>query len=92
MGNLIAEALSMGWMALAILAGLLVYFQMSISDPAAKKRAVFKTFIGIVATLLLFMAIANYKNNFYGENRLVAGVTGDDHRDDLRHGAVLHQS
>jgi hypothetical protein len=38
LSNLIAEALSMGWMALAILAGLLVYFQMSISDPAAKKR------------------------------------------------------
>ncbi|MEQ1845529.1 MAG: nitric oxide reductase, partial [Nitrospira sp.] len=71
MGNLIAEAVSMGWMALAILAGLLVYFQMSISEPAAKKRAVFKTFIGIVATLLLFMAIANYANNFYGQNRLL---------------------
>ena len=71
MGNLIAETLSMGWMALAILAGLLVYFQMSISDPAAKKRAIFKTFIGIVAMFFLFMAIANYKNNFYGENRLL---------------------
>ncbi len=71
MGNLIAEALSMGWMALAILAGLLVYFQVSISDPAAKKRAVFKTFIGIVSCFLLFMAIANYKTNFYGESRLL---------------------
>ena len=71
MGNLISEALSMGWVAIAILAGLLVYFQVSIADPAAKKRAVFKTFIGIVATFLLFMAIANYKNNFYGENRML---------------------
>jgi cytochrome c2 len=71
LGNLIAEALSMGWMALAILAGLLVYFQVSISDPAAKKRAVFKTFIGIVSCFLLFMAIANYKTNFYGESRLL---------------------
>ncbi|MBL8037860.1 MAG: c-type cytochrome [Nitrospira sp.] len=71
MGNLIAEALSMGWMALATLAGLLVYFQVSISDPAAKKRAVFKTFIGIVSCFLLFMAIANYKTNFYGESRLL---------------------
>lgn len=71
MGNLIAEALSMGWMALAIIAGLLVYFQVSISDPAAKKRAVFKTFIGIVSCFLLFMAIANYKTNFYGESRLL---------------------
>lgn len=71
MGNLIAEALSMGWMALAILGGLLVYFQVSISDPAAKKRAVFKTFIGIISCFLLFMAIANYKTNFYGESRLL---------------------
>ena len=61
----------MGWMALAILAGLLVYFQVSISDPAAKKRAVFKTFIGIISCFLLFMAIANYKTNFYGESRLL---------------------
>jgi len=71
LGNLIAEAISMGWMAMAILAGLLVYFQVSISDPGAKKRAVFKTFIGIVSTFLLFIAIANYKQNFYGESRLL---------------------
>jgi len=58
-------------MVLAILVGLLVYFQVSISDPAAKKRAVFKTFIGILAAFLIFIAIANYKNNFYGENRLL---------------------
>lgn len=56
---------------MAILVGLLVYFQVSISDPAAKKRAVFKTFIGIVSTFLLFIAIANYKMNFYGESRLL---------------------
>ncbi|GKS66092.1 hypothetical protein YTPLAS72_33960 [Nitrospira sp.] len=71
MGNLIAEAISMGWMALAIIAGLMVYFQVSISDPVAKRRAVFKTFIGLVSCLLLFMAIANYKTNFYGESRLL---------------------
>ncbi|MBX3318263.1 MAG: nitric oxide reductase [Nitrospira sp.] len=71
MGNLITEAISMGWMALAIIAGLMVYFQVSISDPVAKKRAVFKTFIGLVSCLLMFMAIANYKTNFYGESRLL---------------------
>lgn len=71
MGNLINEALSMGWVVLALLAGLLIYFQVSISDPAAKKRATFKTFIGIIAAILMFIAVANYKNNFYGENRLL---------------------
>ena len=54
MGNLINEALSMGWVVLALLAGLLIYFQFSISDPAAKKRATFKTFIGIIAAILMF--------------------------------------
>ena len=71
MGNLIAEALSMGWMAIAILVVMLVYFQVSVSDPAAKKRATFKTFIGIISCFLLFAAIANYKTNFYGESRLL---------------------
>jgi len=70
-GNLINEAFSMGWMVLAILVGMLIYFQVSIPDPAAKKRAVFKTFIGILSTFLIFVAIANYTNNFYGENRLL---------------------
>jgi cytochrome c2 len=69
--NVITEALSMGWMVLAILTALLVYFQVSVSDPAAKKRVTFKTLIGIVSTFLLFVAIANYKNNFYGESRLL---------------------
>src|SRR5215204_6753361 len=68
---MINQALEMGWPALALLAGLLIYFQVSISDPAAKKRATFKTFIGIIAAFLMFMAIANYKSNFYGENRLL---------------------
>jgi cytochrome c2 len=70
-GDMINQALEMGWPALALLAGLLIYFQVSISDPAAKKRATFKTFIGIIAAFLMFMAIANYKSNFYGENRLL---------------------
>ena len=71
MVDLITQAVDIGWPALALLAGLLVYFQVSIHDPVAKKRAVFKTFIGIVATFLLFAAIANYKTNFYGESRLL---------------------
>jgi len=69
--DLITQAVDIGWPALALLAGLLVYFQVSIADPAAKKQATFKTFIGMIATLMLFMAIANYKVNFYGESRLL---------------------
>lgn len=71
MVDLISQGLDIGWPALALLVGLLIYFQISISDPAAKKRATFKTFIGMIAALMLFMAIANYKVNFYGESRLL---------------------
>ena len=63
--ELIKAGLAMGWPALGLLVALLFYFKFSISDPAANKRAVFKTFIGILATFLLFMAIANYKMNFF---------------------------
>ena len=69
--ELIKSALSMGWPALGLLIGLMFYFKASISDPVANKRAVFKTFIGIWGALLLFMAIANYKMNFFGESRLL---------------------
>lgn len=69
--ELLQESFSMGWPALAFLVGLMIYFQASISDPVAKKRATFKTFIGIIATIMLFMAIANYKMNFFGESRLL---------------------
>ncbi len=71
MGDLLNAALGMGWPALVLLAGLLVYFKTSIKDPVANRRAVFKTFIGIIATVMLFMAIANYKINFFGESRLL---------------------
>ena len=75
MVDLMKEALSMGWMALAALVGLLIYFQVSISDPTAKKRATFKTLIGIIAAYLLFFAIANYKIN--GEQLFYPNA--DDH-------------
>ena len=63
--ELIKAALAMGWPALGILVALMFYFKASISDPVANKRAVFKTFIGIIGAVLLFMAIANYKMNFF---------------------------
>ncbi|GKS59116.1 hypothetical protein YTPLAS18_26430 [Nitrospira sp.] len=71
MGNLISTSLDMGWPVLALLTGLLVYFQVGISDPQKKRRASFKTLIGMVATIMLFIAIANYKINFFAESRLL---------------------
>ena len=71
MGDLIKEVLSIGWPLLALLAGLLVYSQVSISDPVAKKRATFKLFIGMIAAFMLLVAIAHYKASFYDANRML---------------------
>ena len=69
--ELIKSAVAMGWPALGLIVALMFYFKASISDPVANKRAVFKTFIGFWGAMLLFMAIANYKMNFFGESRLL---------------------
>ena len=69
--GLIAEAFSIGYMVLIFLVGLLIYLQVTVKDPEARKRAVFKTVIGIAAAMMAFIAIANYKVNFYGNSRLL---------------------
>ncbi len=71
MVELITEAISIGWPAFAFLIGLLFYFQAKATDPVQKKNVTFKTFIGMLCALMAFIAIANYKNNFYGESRLL---------------------
>ncbi len=71
MVELLTEAFSIGWPAFALLVGLMIYFKVAIKDPEANRRAVFKTFIGILAAIMLFIAIANYKMNFFGESRLL---------------------
>jgi len=69
--ELFGAGVSLGWPVLLFLFCLLIYFQIAIKDPEAKKRASFKTFIGMIAAIMLFMAIANYKVNFFGESRLL---------------------
>jgi len=64
--ELLVSALGMGWGVLAVLAGLLVY-----NFTKGNKNGAFKVFIGMLATLMIFMAIANYKINFFGESRLL---------------------
>ena len=71
MVDLLKEAFSIGWPAIVFLVGLIFYFKATIADPVANRRAIFKTFIGILAAIMLFMAIANYKMNFFGESRLL---------------------
>jgi cytochrome c2 len=69
--DLFVEALRIGYPVLILLVGLLIYFQVSIQDPQAKKRAQFKTIIGMAAAVMAFIAIANYSVNFYGNSRLL---------------------
>ncbi len=69
--ELLGAALGLGYPVLILLVGLLLYFQFSIQDPQARKSAVFKTVIGIVAAMMALYAIANYKVNFYGNSRLL---------------------
>ena len=71
MVQLIGEAISIGWPIFVLLIGLFFYFQASISDPAQKKAASFKLMIGLLVAFMGFIAIANYKTNFYGESRLL---------------------
>lgn len=69
--ELIGEAVSIGWPIFIFLIGLMFYFMSSGKDPAQKKQLMHKTLIGLLAAFMAFIAIANYKNNFYGENRLL---------------------
>ena len=71
MVELIGEAISIGWPILVLLIGLLFYYQATIPDPARKKQASFKLIIGLLVAFMAFIAIANYKTNFYGESRLL---------------------
>lgn len=65
--ELLKAALDLGMWPLAILVGFLVYFLVVKHD----RQAAFKTFIGTIAAAMLFIAIANYKMNFFGESRLL---------------------
>ena len=71
MADLIRAAFDLGWPALALLAGFLVYFQVSTPDPVLKRQRVFKTFIGMIALFMLLVAVANYKINFFANSRLL---------------------
>ena len=71
MGDLVKEALTIGWPLFALLAGLFVYSLVAAKDAAAKKSAIFKIFIGTIGAILLMVAIAHYKGSFYEANRML---------------------
>ena len=71
MSELLKEALTIGWPLLALIGCLFVYSLVSIKDGAAKKRSLFKLFIGLIAACMLLIAIAHYKGSFYEANRML---------------------
>jgi len=62
--ELIAEALSFGWPLLALIVAVFLFKQSKVSDPAEKNSMRFNTMIGLLAALMLLIAIVNYKGNF----------------------------
>ena len=71
MSELLKEALTIGWPLLALIGCLFVYSLVSIKDGVAKKRSLFKLFIGLIAACMLLIAIAHYKGSFYEANRML---------------------
>jgi len=69
--ELLKEALTIGWPLLALIGCLFVYSLVSIKDGVAKKRSLFKLFIGLIAACMLLIAIAHYKGSFYEANRML---------------------
>jgi len=62
--ELLAEALSFGWPLLVVIVAVFLFKQSKVSDPAEKKSMRFNTMIGLLAAVLLLIAIVNYKGNF----------------------------
>ena len=79
MGNLIAETLSASWIALAILAGLMVYFQVSISDPAAKKARSVQDIHRNYFLLLFVHGNRQLQNEFLWRKPFAANVPCNDY-------------
>ena len=61
---LIGDAVSIGWPVFVGLVGLMLYFATSVPDPQRKKTLMHKTLIGLVCSLMMFMAISNYAGSF----------------------------
>lgn len=64
MVELLTEAIAFGWPLLALIVAISLYKQSKVSDPNAKKDMMFNTMIGVIAAIMLLIAIVNYRDNF----------------------------
>ena len=72
MRELLVVSLRFGWPIFAMLLGLSLYFILNPHiSPDRKRHALFKICIGVLATIITSIAIANYKINFFRNAHLL---------------------
>ncbi len=62
--ELLTEAIAFGWPFLALIVAVSLYKQSKVTDPEVKKNMMFNTMIGLIAAVMLLIAIVNYRDNF----------------------------
>ncbi len=62
--ELLTTAIEFGWPLLVLIVALSLFKQTKVSNPAEKKSMMFNTMIGIIAAIMLLIAIVNYRDNF----------------------------
>ena len=62
--ELLIEAIDFGWPLLALIVAISLYKQSKVSDPEEKKNLMFNAMIGVIAAIMLLIAIVNYRDNF----------------------------
>jgi len=71
MPELLQSAFAMGWPLLLLLAMFLVYLLVRIRDPALQRQTLSKGSAAMLALVLLLIAVANVRLNFFGDTRLL---------------------
>jgi cytochrome c2 len=68
---LLQSAFAMGWPLLLLLALFMLYSRVGIRDPVMQRQALSKGAAAVLALVLLLIAIANIRLNFFGDSRLL---------------------
>ena len=68
---LLQSALAMGWPLLLLLALFVVYLRVRTRDAALQRQALSKGAAALLALMLLLIAVANVRLNFFGDTRLL---------------------
>lgn len=69
--NLLSQAFSLGWSGGVVILALLLYFLFGRRNDPDRSQLAFKTAIGLLGYAILCIAIANYKQHFFGKSYLL---------------------